>query len=106
MARLLVEESVSIPPMSQVIIHCRSENEEMIDTRYAALEPVSCDSYDVLIAKAVVDPFSKTIPVRIVNLHICPLKLRRNCVLGDLSSFVEIEQVTDRAEDPTIMQSD
>jgi hypothetical protein len=68
--------------MSEVNLQGGSDNSENIDTRYAAFELFP--SEDVSFAKSLIDPFTKTIPVRIVNLHSFPVKLRKNAVQGDL----------------------
>ena len=98
-SQLLVHETTTVPPMSEVILQGRSEDCENIDTRYAEFEPFPSEE-DVIFAKSLVDPFRKTIPVRIVNLHRFPVKFRKDAILGDLIPVLKIEEIDIHTEDP------
>ena len=98
-SQLLVHETTTVPPMSDIILQGRSEDCENIDTRYAAFELFPSEE-DVLFAKSFVDPFRKTIPVRIVNLHRFPVKFRKDAILGDLIPVLKIEEIDTHTEDP------
>lgn len=90
LARVVLTENVTIPANSEIILSGRTERSEIIDTRYAMLQPTVEDDRKVMVAKILIDPFEKTIPVRIVNLEEHPVRLRRNYLLGELHAVQNI----------------
>ena len=77
-ARVLLNETVTIPPDTEVILPGRSVNPEILDTRYCSIEPVVEDERNILVARCLVDPYVDTIPVRLVNLEKFPVKIKKN----------------------------
>ena len=90
LARVVLTENVTIPANSEIILSGRTERSEIIDTRYAMLQPIVKDDRKVMVAKILIDPFEKTIPVRIVNIEEHPVRLRRNYLFGELHTVQNI----------------
>ena len=56
MARVLLKETVTVPPNSEVILAGHGINSDTLDTRYCSIEPVVEDERNILIARCLVDP--------------------------------------------------
>lgn len=74
--RVTVLNNVTIPPLSEMLIEGVPENQQCLDSEYSMLEPVFKDRRDILPARALVDSFRETIPVRYMNLSSNPVKLK------------------------------
>ncbi|CAC5421241.1 unnamed protein product [Mytilus coruscus] len=83
-ARVVLKEAVTIPANSEVILPGLSINSEILDSRYCSVEPVVEDERKIIVARSLVDPYKKTIPVRIVNVEKYPIRIRKNYLLGEL----------------------
>ncbi|CAC5372988.1 unnamed protein product [Mytilus coruscus] len=90
-ARILLKETVTIPPNSEVILEGHGVNYETIDTRYGSIEPVIEDETKILVARCLVDPFQDNIPDRLVNLDSSPVKIRKNYLLGEIHPVVKYD---------------
>ncbi|CAC5397868.1 unnamed protein product [Mytilus coruscus] len=90
-ARILLKETVTIPPNSEVILEGHGINCETIDTRYGSIEPVIEDERKILVARCLVDPFQDNIPVRLVNLDSSPVKIRKNFLLGEIHPVIKYD---------------
>ncbi|CAC5373041.1 unnamed protein product [Mytilus coruscus] len=90
-ARILLKETVTIPPNSEVILEGHGVNCETIDTRYGSIEPVIEDERKILVARCLVDPFQDNIPVRLVNLDSFPVKIRKNYLLGEIHPVIKYD---------------
>ena len=91
-ARVLLKESVTVPPNSEVVMEGRSVNSEILDTRYGSIEPVFEDERKILVARCLIDPYKSCVPVRLVNLENFPVKVRKNYVLGEIHPVNSFEK--------------
>ena len=97
MFKVSLMDTVTIPPLSETIIEAEVRGAPTYTC--ALIEP--CEKFvskkRVLLAKTVVDPCGKTIPLRLVNLEDRPVTLYRKTVAGTCTPVTEVEQsVTDR----------
>jgi hypothetical protein len=90
-ARVLLKETVTVLPHSEVILAGHGINSDTLDTRYCSIEPVVEDERNILIARCLVDPHKDTIPIRLVNLERFPVKIKNNYLLGELHPVTHIE---------------
>ncbi|CAG2218016.1 unnamed protein product [Mytilus edulis] len=98
-SRVFVSESITIPANSEVILEGKSHQSELIDTRYASVEPCSEKTSNILIFRCLVDPFKDKIPVRVANLENFPVKLMKNVLLGKMHPVIDYEQVVELDKD-------
>ena len=91
-ARVKLKRAVTIPSNSQFVVSCVSDSE--IDSDSAIFEPLFEDQRAIVVARAVVDPRSRKIPVRMINMSNRPIKLKRGYLLGEISSIEQTEQIT------------
>ena len=68
-ARVVLKESVTVPPSSEVILPGYGVDSDILDTRFGSIEPVVEDDRKLLVARCLIDPYKETIPVRLVNLE-------------------------------------
>lgn len=94
-SRVLLKESVTVPPNTEVILPGYGVNVEIIDTRYGSIEPIVEDERKIIIARCLVDPYTKIVPVRLVNLENYPVKIRKNYLLGELHPVTNFEKFAD-----------
>jgi len=105
-ARVLLKETVTIPPNSEVILPGRSVNLEVLDTRFCSVEPVFEDERNVLIARCLVDPYENIVPVRVVNLENSPIKMKKNYLIGELHPVLSFENFSnDLVSEPLMNMS-
>ena len=104
-ARVTLKRSVTIPATSEFVVTGNVDKAESIDTRFATLEPIAEDGRRVMIARSLVDPFGKGIPVRFINTSKSPVKLKKGYLLGELhavddlvQAIEELEEAEDRVE--------
>ena len=81
--RVWVPQALTIPPHHEFIVPVSLPNPEY-EGKSAILEPLVKDSRGLLVAWGLVDTGHSTIPVRMVNLSVVPIRLRRNHLLGKL----------------------
>jgi hypothetical protein len=86
-----LKETVTVPPNSEVILAGQGVNTDSLDTRYCSVEPTVEDERNILVARSLVDPYHKTIPIRLVNLERFPVKIRKNYLLGELHPVIHFE---------------
>ncbi|CAC5407836.1 unnamed protein product [Mytilus coruscus] len=98
-SRIFVSESITIPANSEVILEGKGHQSELIDTRYASVEPCYEETSKILIARCLVDPFNDKIPVRVANLENFPVKLKKNVFLGEMHPVIDFEQVVELDKD-------
>ena len=77
-ARVLLKENTCIPPNSEVILQVFSYNSEVLDTRYASIEPFVENERNICVARCLADPYKDIVPVRLVNLENVSIKLKKN----------------------------
>jgi len=97
-ARVITKEPITIPANSEIIIFAKGLNSEDLSSRYTVIEPVVEDDRKLIVARALVDPYSNNIPVRLINLDDHPIKLRRNYLLGELHPVRDITEVSKTEE--------
>ena len=91
LARVVLKETVTVPPNSEVILAGQGVNTDSLDTRYCSVEPTVEDERNILVARSFVDPYRKTIPIRLVNFERFPVKIRKNYLLGELHPVIYFE---------------
>ena len=69
------------------------------------IEPVVEDDRKLIIARALVDPYSNNIPVRLINLDDDLIKRRRNYLLGELHPVRDITEVSKTEETKSSLSS-
>ncbi|CAC5421647.1 unnamed protein product [Mytilus coruscus] len=77
-ARVVLEETVTVPPHSEVILPGYGINAKRLDTRCCTIEPVVEDDRKILVARCMIDPYQDTVPVRFVNLESFSVKMKKN----------------------------
>lgn len=101
-SRVLASETTTIPPSSEALIMGKSENPQLIDTCFSAIEPVLEDLPDVCVAHRLVDPYKPKIPVRVVNTSRFPVKLKKYKLLGELHPVQEYTEVLESCGYPLL----
>jgi hypothetical protein len=102
-ARVLLKETVTVPPNSEVILAGHGIHSDTLDTRYCSIEPVVEDERNILIARCLVDIYTDTIPIRLVNLERFPVKIKKHYLLGELHPVTHIEHFSsEELSDPTL----
>lgn len=91
-ARVRVDEPVTIPANSEVVITGKGENLGRFCGKYSVLEPIVEDERKLMVAHVLVDLTNNRVPVRLINLDDHPIKLKRNYLLGELHP---VDQVTE-----------
>lgn len=94
-ARVLLKANTCIPPNAEVILQGFSYNSEVLDTRYASIEPVVEDERNIFVARCLVDPYKDIVPVRLVNLEHFSIKLKKNYLLGEMHPVQNFEKFAD-----------
>lgn len=92
-SRVLASETTTIPPSSEALILGKSENLQLIDTCFSAIEPALKDLPDVFVAHCLVDPYKPKVPVRVVNTSRFPVKLKKDQLLVELHPVQEYTKV-------------
>lgn len=80
----------------------KSENPQLIDTCFSAIEPALEDLPDVFVAHRLVDPYKPKIPVRVVNTSRFPVKLKKYKLLGELHPVQEYTEVLESCGYPLL----
>ncbi|CAC5376478.1 unnamed protein product [Mytilus coruscus] len=83
-ARVVLKETVTVPPNSEVILSGYGINDECLDTRYGTIETVVEDDRKILVARCMIDPYQDTVPVRLVNLESFPVQMKKNYLIGEI----------------------
>lgn len=103
-SRVLTSESTTISPTSEALILGKSENSQLIETCYSAIEPALEDLPDVFVAHCLVDPYEPKIPVRVVNASKFPVKLRKYQPIGELHPVQEYTEVLESCGYPLLLK--
>ena len=72
-----------------------SYNSEVLDTRYASIEPVVENERNICVARCLADPYKDIVPVRLVNLENVSIKLKKNYVLDEIHPVHNFEKFAD-----------
>lgn len=75
------------------------ENQQCLDSEYSMLEPIFEDQRDILPARALVDSFRETIPVRYMNLSGKPVKLKKGYLIGELNPVESVQCPTNSTDE-------
>ncbi|CAC5397890.1 unnamed protein product [Mytilus coruscus] len=78
---------------SEFILYGCGQNQELLDTRYSMIQSVVENKRKIMVAQTLVGLFTKTIPVRLINLESEPIHLEKNCLLGELHPVNYIEDM-------------
>ncbi|CAC5387658.1 unnamed protein product [Mytilus coruscus] len=78
-AKVVLKETVTVPPNSGVVLSGYGINAECLDTRF-----VVEDDRKILVARCMIDPYQDTVPVRLVNLESFPVKMKKNYLIGEI----------------------
>lgn len=105
-ARILLNETSTIPGNTEVILQGHCENAEVLDTRFGSIEPITEDERNIMVARCLVDPYKKIVPVRLVNLGNSTIKLRKNYMIGEVHSVESFENLTQSCPEPESTKKD
>ena len=95
-AKLFITKTITIPAESEIIATGKIDYPKLIDAEYATVEPTFEDQRAVMIARMVIDPHRKEIPVRIANTSSLPVKLKKGYLVGEVQA---IEHLVDIANE-------
>ena len=104
-ARVVLKETVTIPPDCEVILAGQNVNSKSLDTRYCSIEPLVEDERNILVTRCVVDPYKDTIPIRLVNLEKFPVKIKKNYLLGELLPVIHFENFANEEVSTPLLNS-
>ena len=95
-AKLFITKTITIPAEPEIIATGKIDHPTLIDAEYATVEPTFEDQRAVMIARMVIDPHRKEIPVRIANTSSLPVKLKKGYLVGEVQA---IEHLVDKANE-------
>ena len=102
--QVTIKRSVTIPANTEFVITAKSEGNESIGSRYGILEPVTEDKRSIIVARTLVDPGGRGIPVRILNMSNSPVKLKKGYLIGEISSIDAMLETVDIEESDQVGQ--
>ena len=90
-ARILVEDTISVPANTEQILHCKIDQPLLRKENLCSLEPANhLTSKGCFVARTIVDPDCDDVVMSVVNLSDQAVKINQHSVLGQLEDIEEI----------------
>ena len=97
-AKVTIKRSVTIPANYELVITAKSDGNKVTDSQCGILEPISEDKRSIIVARTLVDPGGRGIPIRILNILNNPVRLKKGYLIGEINPIEELIETLEVSE--------